>query len=103
MGGIKDIVLFKLILSDKVSAKVTFLEFVRSAMMNHKGVAKCFYNKKPEGHYKDYKTESFIVEHDYISIINWLIRDGYEVSEESLSNIGDGRIVTFILYEDCSK
>ena len=103
MRKIKDIVLFRLILGEKISAKVTFLEFVRSAMMNHNGVAKHFYDKKPEGYYTNYKTESFIVENDYVSIINWLIRDGYEVDTESLNNIGDGRTVTFMLWEGGDK
>lgn len=100
---IKDIVLVSLINGDKFSAKVTFLEFRRSAMGNENGLARYFYDKKPAGHYTHDSSETFIVPHDFVSIINWLKKDGYEADQQSLSNIGDGRVVTFMLREEVEK
>ena len=97
---IKDIVLFKLNIDDKPSATVTFLEFRRSAMENRNGLARYFYDKKPDGHYDHHSSESFKISNDYASIINWLKKDGYKADEQSLMNIGDGRIVTFVLQEE---
>ncbi len=97
---IKDIVLFRLNIDDKLSATVTFLEFRRSAMENRNGLARYFYDKKPDGHYDHHSSESFKISNDYASIINWLKKDGYKADEESLMNIGDGRVVTFVLHEE---